>query len=118
MKKAAKRTRTFRLLPDLHHLRVTLSPENPEFEPIMLRPDHEEAATLVAEVVEVLGMDSPARRLSERRQRLEWRGACHSSPRAGTCGSVTPMSVSRVISAASAASLMPSVPAGRIGSTR
>ena len=41
------------------HSRITLSPENPDFEPIVLRPDYEEAVAVVAEVVEVLGVDAP-----------------------------------------------------------
>ena len=41
------------------HVRITLEPTNPDFEPIELRVDDEDSVTVVAEVIEVIGPQAP-----------------------------------------------------------
>ena len=41
------------------HVRITLEPTNPDFEPIELSADDEESVSVVAELVEVIGTEPP-----------------------------------------------------------
>ena len=41
------------------HVRITLEPTNPDFEPIELRVDDEDSVKVVAEVIEVIGPQAP-----------------------------------------------------------
>ena len=42
------------------HVRILLEPANPEFEPIELAAEDEDSVAVVAELVEVIGVDPPA----------------------------------------------------------
>ncbi|MCY4508300.1 MAG: S24 family peptidase [Acidobacteria bacterium] len=41
------------------HVRITLEPTNPDFEPIELTVDDEDSVTVVAELIEVIGPQGP-----------------------------------------------------------
>ena len=43
----------------VRHVRVTLEPTNPDFEPIELTVDDEDSVTVVADLVEVIGLQEP-----------------------------------------------------------
>ena len=42
------------------HVRIVLEPLNPDFEPVELVADDEDSVAVVAELVEVIGVDPPA----------------------------------------------------------
>ena len=41
------------------HVRIVLEPTNPDFEPVELTAEHEDSVTVVAELVDIIGLDAP-----------------------------------------------------------